>query len=55
VTYRFLRLLFSLATRAFFREIALENFGRIPEKGPVLLLPNHPNGLVDPFLILIHL
>jgi glycerol-3-phosphate O-acyltransferase/dihydroxyacetone phosphate acyltransferase len=53
--YGILRLLFGLATRAFFKDITLENFDRIPAQGPVLLLPNHPNGLVDPFLILIHL
>ncbi len=55
MVYRLLRFLFSLSVRAFFKRIEVEGVERIPAKGPVLLLPNHPNGLVDPFLILIHL
>lgn len=53
--YRFLRFLFSQAVRIYFRGIEVENLDRIPASGPVLLLPNHPNGMVDPFLVLIFL
>lgn len=53
--YALARALFELATRVFFRRVEVEHLERIPMKGPVLLLANHPNGLVDPFLLMLHL
>jgi 1-acyl-sn-glycerol-3-phosphate acyltransferase len=50
--YRFLRFLFSLALKVFFRRIEVEGLERVPPEGPVLLVPNHPNALVDALVIL---
>jgi len=39
------------AARTFFREIIIEGQENLPSTGPVLLTPNHPNGLLDPMLL----
>lgn len=49
---RVLRYLLRLVLRIFFRRVEVTGADRIPPEGPVILLPNHPNGLVDPVLIL---
>lgn len=36
---------------AFYRRVALPGGGDIPAGGPVLLVANHPNGLVDPIIV----
>jgi 1-acyl-sn-glycerol-3-phosphate acyltransferase len=46
----FLRIVFSI----YYRTIQVKNQGNFPRVGPVLLVANHPNSLVDP-AILIHL
>ncbi|HKX45300.1 MAG TPA: 1-acyl-sn-glycerol-3-phosphate acyltransferase, partial [Planctomycetota bacterium] len=47
---RALVLLVRLATRLFYRQ---ERLGRaVPADGPALLVANHPNGLLDPALVL---
>lgn len=38
--------------RIFFRELVIEGRDRLPASGPVIFTPNHPNGLIDPLLLL---
>ncbi len=38
--------------RLFYRRIELSGLERVPRDGPVLLVANHPNGLVDPMVVL---
>ena len=37
--------------RIFFREINIEEAENLPESGPVIFTPNHPNALLDPLLM----
>ena len=37
--------------RTFFREIVVEGLEHLPASGPMILTPNHPNGLLDPMLL----
>jgi len=53
--YRIARLLWNLVLFAFFRRITVEGLERIPATGPVLLVANHANGLIDGLLILTRL
>lgn len=50
-----MRALLSLPLRAaawvFFRRIAVEGSGRVPPTGPVILVANHANALVDPLVM----
>jgi 1-acyl-sn-glycerol-3-phosphate acyltransferase len=39
-----------LLIRVFFRRITLIGRERVPEDGPVVVLANHPNGLLDPLV-----
>ena len=42
------------AVRLFFRRIEVTGVDRVPATGPVIFAINHPNGLVDPLLVLCH-
>ncbi len=53
--YSILRILLSAAVRVFFRRIEVEGIENVPEEDPVLLLPNHPNALVDALVIVMQL
>ena len=44
----------SLALRIYYRSIQVQGRELVPEQGPVLLVANHPNSLLDP-AILVHL
>lgn len=44
------RALARLALHVFFRQIEVEGRSNVPARGPVLLVPNHTNALVDPLL-----
>src|SRR5262249_27934927 len=49
---RFLRALFGLSLRIFFRRVEVEGIERVPSEGGVIFAANHPNALVDPLLFL---
>jgi glycerol-3-phosphate O-acyltransferase/dihydroxyacetone phosphate acyltransferase len=55
MTYRLLRFLLGTAVGVFFRRIEVEGIEKVPDTGPILLLPNHPNALVDALVILMQL
>ncbi len=48
----FLRTLFGRALRIFFRRVEVQGSDHVPLAGPVVLVANHPNALVDPLLLL---
>jgi 1-acyl-sn-glycerol-3-phosphate acyltransferase len=43
--------LFKLVLKTFFREVAVKGAENLPDSGPVIFTPNHPNALVDPLLL----
>ncbi len=47
-----LRRLLRFITKLFFREIVIQERARLPERGPVIFVANHPNSLLDPLLLL---
>ena len=49
------RALARLSLIIFFRRIEVEGTENVPDRGPVLLVPNHTNALVDPLLLVIAL
>jgi 1-acyl-sn-glycerol-3-phosphate acyltransferase len=53
--YRLFRALAKIALRLFFRKIEVEAPENVPPTGPVLLVPNHTNALVDPLVVMIAL
>ncbi len=48
----FFRALFGLILRIFFRRIEVSGVERVPQHGPVMLVLNHPSGLIDPAFLL---
>ena len=49
---RGMRVLARLLVHVFFRRIELQNGDRLPATGPVVLVANHLNGLVDGLLLM---
>jgi glycerol-3-phosphate O-acyltransferase / dihydroxyacetone phosphate acyltransferase len=49
---RALRAVLRVILRVFFPHIELSGLDRIPENGPVMMIVNHPNGLIDPLFLL---
>ena len=49
--YALLRALAGVALRWFYRSIQVDGRERIPRRGPVLFVVNHPNALVDAMLV----
>ena len=43
---------FRVAVRAFFRRVTTTGLENLPSEGPAVLVLNHPNGLLDPLLVL---
>ncbi|MCI0617273.1 1-acyl-sn-glycerol-3-phosphate acyltransferase, partial [bacterium] len=48
---RFLEWLSGTIVKIFFREIIIEGKENLPDSGPILFTPNHPNALLDPLLV----
>lgn len=49
--YSFLKSLFRISLRVFFRNLQVKGGEHIPDKGPVLLVANHPSTFMDPIVI----
>lgn len=46
-----LRFLIGFGLRSYYKKIKISGFEHIPKNKPLLILPNHQNGLIDPILI----
>ena len=49
--YQLLRSTAAIALRWYYADVAVQGRERVPREGPVLVLANHPNALIDPLLI----
>ena len=49
--YKGIKRIFTLALNLFFKEIRVTGQEHIPLKGPLILVANHPNTLLDPVLV----
>lgn len=49
--YPLLRAIAGVALRWYYRGIQVEGLNRIPRRGPLLLVVNHPNALIDALLV----
>ena len=50
-SFRLILAAFGIALNLFFRRIETVNAGRVPGKGGLIFVLNHPNGLIDPALV----
>jgi len=51
VLYELLRGIAAIALRWYYADIAVQGRARVPRYGPLLVLANHPNALIDPLLV----
>ena len=49
--YNLLKIIAIASIHTFFRRISAQNTERIPTKGPVIFVCNHPNTMIDPLLV----
>lgn len=49
--YSFLKILMRISLRFFFRNLQVKGLENIPENGPLLIVSNHPNTVLDPIII----
>ena len=49
--YRLLRDTSTIALRWYYADVAVQGRERVPSDGPLLILANHPNALIDPLLV----
>src|SRR6478609_9591981 len=49
--YRLLRVIAAIALRWYYAEIVVQGAERAPRTGPLLIVANHPNALIDPLLV----
>jgi glycerol-3-phosphate O-acyltransferase / dihydroxyacetone phosphate acyltransferase len=49
--YRLLRVIAAIALRWYYAEIVAQGAERGPRAGPLLIVANHPNALIDPLLV----
>src|SRR4051794_10160090 len=52
ISRRIVQAILSAALRLFFRRIETSDAGNAPVDGPLIFVLNHPNGLIDPALVL---
>jgi 1-acyl-sn-glycerol-3-phosphate acyltransferase len=52
---RVIHAIVSIALRLFFRRIEIVNAAKVPYKGALIFVMNHPNGLIDPALVFVAL
>ncbi|MCO4762158.1 MAG: 1-acyl-sn-glycerol-3-phosphate acyltransferase [Myxococcales bacterium] len=50
----FVEALCRLTLRIFFRRVDAVGLGNVPTDGPLVIVANHPNGLMDPLVLLTH-
>jgi 1-acyl-sn-glycerol-3-phosphate acyltransferase len=51
VFYQLLRNTAAIALRWYYADVAVQGRERVPRDGPLLILANHPNALIDPLLV----
>jgi glycerol-3-phosphate O-acyltransferase/dihydroxyacetone phosphate acyltransferase len=51
VLYQLLRGTAAIALRWYYSDVAIQGRERVPRNGPLLILANHPNALIDPLLV----
>jgi glycerol-3-phosphate O-acyltransferase / dihydroxyacetone phosphate acyltransferase len=51
VLYQLLRGTAAIALRWYYADVAVQGSERVPHDGPLLILANHPNALIDPLLV----
>ena len=49
--YQLLRSTAAIALRWYYADVAVQGRERVPRDGPVMILANHPNALIDPLLV----
>ena len=49
--YSFLKVILQITVRVFFRSVTVRNKELIPDKGPLIVLANHPSTFMDPIVI----
>lgn len=49
--YNFLKIIFKLALRVFFKEYKVINKTEIPTEGPMIVVSNHPSTFMDPIIV----
>ena len=49
--YRILKFLISIGIRLFYSEVKIKNYKNLPQKGPLIVIVNHPNTLMDAWVI----
>ena len=49
--YRLLRDTAAISLRWYYADIAVQGQERVPRDGPLLIVANHPNALIDPLLV----
>ncbi len=49
--YRFIRTLFRITTRFYFKKLQVKGAENIPKSGPVFFVANHPSAFMDPLVI----
>ncbi len=51
ILYRLIRVVMKAAMAVFFQKIELRNGHYVPERGPVVFVANHPNSIMDAFVM----
>jgi glycerol-3-phosphate O-acyltransferase/dihydroxyacetone phosphate acyltransferase len=49
--YRLLRAVAAIALRWYYADIGVQGAERVPQSGPLLVVANHPNALIDPLVV----